>query len=268
MTMLSSMIPGLAHAWMSNSTVVLSLLIIGIVAAPLMLLKSRVTNIIGCILYGLLTIAWGWYVLAMGYWDGTWFLNKATAPTTTLWAINIGLAVLFPILTMICRPKPLNKGNRLRVGQFNMLVIVMGIAYGIAFLMIRFWQLDIWATVVFLGLPICYLLMVWLKAKVTPSMVLMSIPSAMVALLVLVSAVRQSMAVSMILALVIDIVLLVVIVYTFGKVGSFLGLDQLFTKYSTSSSSGGGTAGSYNVLDDIREKNTIEKNSVWRRDGI
>ena len=57
-------------------------------------------------------------------------------------------------------------------------------------------------------------------------------------------------------------------VYTFGKVGSFLGLDQLFTKYSTSSSSGGSTIGSYNALDDIREKNTIEKNSVWRRDGI
>ena len=267
MTILTSMMPELAHAWMSNSTVMLCLLIIGIVAAPLMLLKSRVTNIIGCILYGLLAIAWGWYVLAMGYWDGTWFLNKATAPTTTLWAINIGLAVLFPILTMICRPKPLKKGEKIRVGQFNMLVIVMGMAYGIALLMIRFWQLDIWATVVFLGLPILYLLTIWLKAKVTPSTVLMSIPSAVVALLVLVFAVRQSMAVSMILALVIDIVLLVVIVYTFGKVGSFLGLDQLFTKYSTSSSSGGSST-SFNVLDDIREKNTADKNSVWRKDGI
>ena len=261
------MIPGLAHAWMSNSTAMLCLLIAGIVAAPLMLLKSRVTNIIGCILYGLLAIAWGWYVLAMGYWDGTWFLNKATAPSTTLWAIFIGLAVLFPFLTMICRPKPLNKGNRLRVGQFNMLVIVMGMAYGIAFLMIRFWQLDIWATLVFLGLPILYLLTIWLKAKVTPSTLLMSIPSAVVALLVLVSAVRQSMAVSMVLAVVIDIVLLVVIVYTFGKVGSFLGLDQLFTKYSTTSSSGGSSL-NYNALDDIREKKTIDKNSVWRKDGI
>jgi hypothetical protein len=136
-------------------------------------------------------------------------------------ALNWGLAVLFPVLTMVCRPKPLKKGEKIRVGQFNMLVIVMGMAYGIAFLMIRFWQLNLWATMVFLGLPILYLLTIWLKAKVTPSTVLMSIPSAMVALLVLVSAVRQSMAVSMVLAVVIDIVLLVVIVYTFGKVGVF-----------------------------------------------
>lgn len=268
MTILFSMMPGLAHAWMSNSTAILCLLITGVVAAPLMLLKSRVINIIGSVLYGLLTVAWGWYVLAMGYWEGTWFLNKASTPSITMLALNWGLAVLFPVLTMVCRPKPLKKGEKIRVGQFNMLVIVMGMAYGIAFLMIRFWQLNLWATMVFLGLPILYLLTIWLKAKVTPSTALMSIPSAMVALLVLVSAVRQSMAVSMILAVVIDIVLLVVIVYTFGKVGSFLGLDQLFTKYSTSSSSGGSTIGSYNALDDIREKNTIEKNSVWRRDGI
>ena len=267
MTILISMMPSLSHPWMGNSTAMLCLLIIGILAALLMKLKYRIPNIIGSIIYGILALVWGWYVLALGYWDGTWFLNKASATSTTMWALNLGLAILFPVLTLVCRPNPLKKGQKIRIGQFSMLVIVISMAYGLAILLIRFWQLNVWASVLFLGLPTLYLLVIWLKAKVTPYTLLMSIPAAVVATLVLFSAVRQSMAVSMVLAVVIDIVLLVVIVYTFGKVGSFLGLDQLYDKNSTTSSSGGSST-SFNALNDIREKNTMEKNSVWRRDGI
>ena len=254
------MVPELDYPWMDNGTVILVLLVAGIIAAPLAKLKWTFPNIIGYVLYGGLAIAWGWYVLARGYWDGGWFLSREAAPSLTDFILRWVVTVLFPLLTLICRPR-LRRGNKIRLGQFNLLVILMGLAYAVALLMIRFWQLNTWATVVFAGLPALYVLLLLFSGVSAPTL-LMSIPSAIVATLVAVSAIRQSMAVSMVFALVLDAALLVLAVVAFAKIGEYIPLADL--KTSNTSSGGGSSIGKYDARADIQWKNWLDNQTLWK----
>lgn len=254
-----AMAPELTQAWMSNGMVLLCLLGAGIVAALLIKLKPRFFHIIGAVVFGILAVAWGWYVLACGYWDGGWFLNKSLEESAIpCWLFWVA-AGLFPLAMLICRPSPEITAQKMRWGQFNMLVILIGLAYAVAILMIRFWQLNTWATVVFVGLPALYVLLL-LFARVSALTLLMSIPSAIVATLVAASAIRQSMAVSMIFALILDVFLLIIAVITFANIGQVIPDMKTYKTNST----GGAVVTKYDALQDIRDRNWNNEHSVWK----
>ena len=245
--------PELAQTWMSDSRVLIALLAAGIVAALLVKLKWSFSKVIGYVLYGALAVIWGWYVFSLGYWDGAMFLGKSASPSKTLIILKWVFAILFPIMTLICRPAPKKKGVKLRWGQFNMLVVVMCLAYAAALLMVNHWHLNLWADVVFFGLPLLYVLLLLAAAHVTAANLLMGVPAAVVASLVAVAAVRLSTAASIVFAIVIYAVLGIALIATIANLGGLLGLDKM--PDAPSGWDHTATKLNYNALDDIRERN-------------
>lgn len=227
---------------LASQELLLAMLAAGIVAALLMKLKWVFTRVIGLVLYGVIAVYWGWYVFSSGYWEGALCLDNPLK-----WA----LAILFPVVTLICRPA--GKGGKLRLTQFSVLVIVMGLAYLASVLMVNYWQLNLWAGVVFFGLPLLYVLLLLLVARVSVSNLLMGLPAAMVALLVCIGALRQSTAAGIVFTIIVYIVLGVVFIMTVANIGGLFGLDKslIITTHSGPSA----TKLNYNPLDDIKERN-------------
>ena len=247
----SALAPELVQTWMSDYRVLIALLSAGIIAALLIKLKWSFSKVIGYIIYGALAVIWGWYVFSLGYWDGALFLEKSILK----WV----LAILFPVVTLICRPEAGKKGVKLRWGQFNMLVTVICLAYLAAVLMINYWHLTLWAGVVFFGLPLLYVLLLLAAARVTLANLLMGVPAAVVASLVAVAAVRLSTAASAVLAIVIYAVLGIAFIATVANLGGLLGLDKNPAPQSGSGSSASATKLNYTPLEDIKERNWKEQ---------
>lgn len=242
----AALAPDLAPMWI-NGHVMIAILSAGILAALLMKLKWGFTRVIGLVLYGVQTFFWGWYSFSFGYWDGAMFMYKPV-----LWV----LAILFPLATFICRPAPAGKGTKLGLRQFSLLVILIALAYLAAVLMVSYWELHLWADVVFFGLPLLYLLLLLLAGHVSVDNLLMGIPAAMVTLLIAISAVRQSTGASIVLSLAIYAVLGIVLIFTLAGLGSVIGDTPTVRGSSTTA-----TNLHYDPLEDIRERNRRNQNN-------
>ena len=251
--------PDKAASWMHDSHAILFLLGFGIVAAVLTWIPNRWMRIAGLVCYAVLAVAFGWYVCAIGYWQGDWFLDKAAAPTMHM-VLRWGMALLFSALTLIVMPIDTSKSASISWGQFNSLVILSMLSYLACLLVIFLGKSALWAAIALVALPSCYMFMLWGRASVSFSSLLMSIPSSIVATIVGVSVVRQSIAASIIFGIIFNIVFWVGAICMFGSIGSWLGLDK--TTETISHGSSGGSSTSFNLREWVNELRNIQK-SAW-----
>lgn len=255
--------PDYIQAWMTEPRAWMVLLVVGIVAAILMWYRNYWINAIGIVLNIALIAAWGWLVCAMGYWEGSWFLARSPELPLWHWILRIALLILYPAVSLIFSPGPHGKhvhpdSSRMRWGQFNILVIIIGLSYLASIMMMYFWERNVWSIVAFAALPVLYMLALLGKAHVNFSSLFACIPASIVASLTLVGVLRQSMAVSAIFAYIIYGIVLIAVIVVFAKIGSALGLDQE-TK-TIGSSSSGGTYGSFDARAYGRSLDFIRKN--------
>lgn len=244
------LLPDYMQPWMTDPRSWMVLLIVGIVAAILMWYRNYWVNAIGIVLNIALIAALGWYVCAMGYWEGSWFLARSPEQPLWNWILRIALIILYPAISLFFRPGPHGKNvhpdsTKMRWGQFNMLVIVICLSYLASVLMMHFWERNVWSVVAFAALPVLYMLVLLGKAHVNFSSLFTCIPACIVASLTLVGVMRQSTAVSAIFAYIIYGIVLVAVIVAFAKIGSALGLDKETKTIGTSSS--GGTNTSFDV---------------------
>ena len=167
------LLPDYMQPWMTDPRSWMVLLIVGIVAAFLMWYRNYWVNAIGIVLNIALIAALGWYVCAMGYWEGSWFLARSPEQPLWNWILGIALMILYPAISLIFRPGPHGKNvhpdsAKMRWGQFNMLVIVICLSYLASVLMMHFWERNVWSVVAFAALPVLYMLVLLGKAHNPP----------------------------------------------------------------------------------------------------
>lgn len=250
--------PDKAASWMHDSHAMLFLLGLGIVAAVLTWIPNRWVRIAGLVCYAALAVAFGWYVCAVGFWNGDWFLDKAAAPILQM-VLRWGMTLLFPAITLIVMPMDTPKSSSISWGQFNSLVILNILSYFACLLVIFLGKPLLWATIALVALPLCYMFMLWVRASVSISSLLMSTPSSIVATIVGVSVVRQSIAVSIVFGIIFNIVFWVGVICMFGSIGSWLGLDK--TTETISHGNSGGSNTSFNLREWVNEWRNIQKSS-------